>query len=297
MSPIPNPTAAAAPPSRRAGILAVVIVVSTLLLAIVLSDLVHPRSTSHDTLNLQSATAAPMAMTSGGSTNAAGVSHVSVAIQNYAFSPSSLTITQGTTVTWTNHDTAPHTVTVSSGPVKFSSPTLQQGQSFTYTFTTAGTYAYYCAVHPDMTAKVIVQPKATTPPPTPAPSSGSGTPPTTGTGGGSTSCSGVSAAEQAFLMHVYAGHLGESPAQQASDILNVNQYAKTHTVLVGNMVSPVVDGLNGALSMFLTHVYTGHLGESPGQQVTDILNPNQYVKTHTVLVGNLAQSIIGTPGC
>src|SRR5882757_405992 len=49
----------------------------------------------------------------------------SVMIMNYAFSPSSLTVAPGTTVTWTNMDTAPHTVTVSSGPVKFNSPNLQ----------------------------------------------------------------------------------------------------------------------------------------------------------------------------
>ena len=75
---------------------------------------------------------------------------------DYKFSPAALTIRSGSKVTWTNMDTAPHTVTIDSGPVKFSSPTLQKGDSFTYTFTTPGTYSYYCAVHPDMTAKVIV---------------------------------------------------------------------------------------------------------------------------------------------
>ena len=300
MNPLPTSGAGPAMPSRRTGILAVIIVVTALLLSVVLADLVKPKQTGPDSVSLQSSAMAPMTATTVSSTKATGASHVSVAIQNYAFSPSALSISQGTTVTWTNHDVAPHTVTVSSGPVKFSSPTLQQGQSFSYTFTTPGTYAYYCAVHPDMRASVTVVAKAT-PTPSPAPS----TPPTPSSGpstpmpmGGSTSsCSGISAAEQAFLVHVYAGHLGESPSQQAADILNANQYAKTHTVLVANMVSPVVDGLNGALSMFLTHVYTGHLGESPSQQAADILNASQYVKTHTVLVGNMAQSIVGNPGC
>ena len=53
-------------------------------------------------------------------------------------------------------DTAPHTVTVTSGPVKFDSGTLQKGESFSYTFKETGTYEYYCAVHPDMTASVKV---------------------------------------------------------------------------------------------------------------------------------------------
>ena len=169
MNPLPTSGAGPAMPSRRTGILAVIIVVTALLLSVVLADLVKPKQTGPDSLSLQSSAMAPMTATTVSSTKATGASHVSVAIQNYAFSPSSLSISQGTTVTWTNHDVAPHTVTVASGPVKFSSPTLQQGQSFSYTFTTPGTYAYYCAVHPDMKASVTVVAKAT-PTPTPAPS-------------------------------------------------------------------------------------------------------------------------------
>lgn len=302
MSPIPNHEATAIPPSRRTGILAVIIVVSTLLLSVVLADLVKPAHARSDSLNLQSAAMAPMtAMTAASTTSATGVTHVRVAIQNYAFSPSALTITQGTTVTWTNYDSAPHTVTVSSGPVKFSSTMLQQGQSFSYTFTALGKYAYYCAVHPDMMASVTVVAKAPTgtPPTTPpTPTGPSTTPPMGSMGSPSTgSCSGVSSAVQTFLNHVYAGHLDESPSQQAGDVLNLNQYVKTHTVLVSTMAAPVVQGVQDALSTLLTHIYTGHLGESPSQQVGDILNVNQYVKTHTVLLSTLAQSIVGNPGC
>ena len=79
-----------------------------------------------------------------------------VMIMNYAYSPASLSVAVGDTVTWTNMDTAPHTVTVTSGPVQFNSGNLQKGQSYSYTFTTAGTYKYYCAVHPDMKASVTV---------------------------------------------------------------------------------------------------------------------------------------------
>ena len=91
-----------------------------------------------------------------------------VAMENYAYSPSSLTIQAGDTVTWTNHDQAPHNVVTTSGPASLQSPLLAQGESWSFTFTVPGTYEYYCSVHPDMRAQVIVQP-AETPEPAPAP--------------------------------------------------------------------------------------------------------------------------------
>jgi len=164
----------------------------------------------------------------------------SVMIENYAFSPAALTVKVGDTVTWTNMDEAPHTVTVSSGPVKFASPTLQKGQSFTYTFKKAGTYSYYCAVHPDMKATVKVTGSSTTPTPsTPTP-----TPGHTGHGGTSTTdaCGGAEASLDAFLAHFYAGHLETSVGQQVKDASDVDQYVKTHTVLIENMLKPLLGG-------------------------------------------------------
>lgn len=283
--------------ARRTSVLAAVIAGALLLLALALSALTAPQTHAHRSILSLDA----------GSTVVAPSSKVAVKIQMYAFAPAALTITQGTAVTWTNYDTAPHTVTVSSGPVTFSSPELQKGQSFTYTFTTPGTYSYYCAVHPDMTATVVVKAKpggpTTSPTPTPTGSTtssagGMGSMGGTTTGGtpvaASPSCSGVSAAEQKFLLHVYAGHLGESPAQQVADITNVNQYALTHTVLISGMLQSLVGGLTDAENTFLAHVYAGHLGESPAQQVADILNVDQYAKTHTVLISKMAQSLIGS---
>lgn len=87
-------------------------------------------------------------------------------MQDYAYSPASLTVHVGDTVTWIQHDTAPHDVVTTSAPVSFRSPQLSQGQSWSYTFRTAGTYSYYCSVHPDMRAQVIVQPAAPTHPAT-----------------------------------------------------------------------------------------------------------------------------------
>jgi plastocyanin len=228
-----------------------------------------------------------------------------VMIKDYAFSPKALTVTVGTTVTWTNMDSAPHTVTVSSGPEKFDSGTLQKGDSFSFTFTRPGTYSYYCAVHPDMTAKVVVKRKSAPAPHHPAPHhpaphhpapdqpSGGHSMPQSST----TECTGVSAAERAFLTHFYAGHLEESPSQQAADIMALDQYVKTHTVLVENMLKPMAAGGDAALSAFLTHFYAGHLEESPTQQAADITATAQYVKTHTVLVENMLKPLVGSSDC
>jgi plastocyanin len=79
-----------------------------------------------------------------------------VAIQNFAFSPATVTIKAGTTVTWTNQDQDPHTVSAMSGA--FHSPTLNTGQSYRYTFTTPGHFEYLCTIHPFMTAAVVVTP-------------------------------------------------------------------------------------------------------------------------------------------
>lgn len=93
----------------------------------------------------------------------------SVTIKQYAYGPGSLTVKQGDTVTWTNQDTAAHDVVVTSGPVSFRSPMLDQGESWSYTFTTPGAYSYTCSVHPDMRGSVTAVAKAPAPA-SPAPS-------------------------------------------------------------------------------------------------------------------------------
>ncbi|WP_086849023.1 cupredoxin domain-containing protein [Amycolatopsis kentuckyensis] len=91
-----------------------------------------------------------------------------VMMQGYAFSPAALTVRVGDTVTWMQHDEAPHDVVTTSAPVAFRSPQLSAGQSWSYTFRQPGTYQYYCSVHPDMRASVTVLPAPTTAPPKPA---------------------------------------------------------------------------------------------------------------------------------
>ncbi|MEJ2853548.1 MULTISPECIES: cupredoxin domain-containing protein [unclassified Saccharothrix] len=89
-----------------------------------------------------------------------------VPIRQYAYQPGSMTVRVGDTVTWTNEDQAAHDVVTSAGPAAFQSPMLATGQSWTFTFTVPGTYAYYCSVHPDMRAEITVLPVET---PQPAP--------------------------------------------------------------------------------------------------------------------------------
>jgi plastocyanin len=84
-------------------------------------------------------------------------STVEVKIDNFSFGPQSLTVAAGTTVVWTNRDDIPHTV-VSADDVKtFKSKVLDTDEKFPFTFSKAGTYPYFCSIHPKMTGKVIVQ--------------------------------------------------------------------------------------------------------------------------------------------
>jgi plastocyanin len=78
-----------------------------------------------------------------------------VSIDNFSFTPETLTVPAGTEVKWINHDDVPHTVV--STDQRFKSKALDTDESFSFTFTQPGTYEYFCSVHPKMTAKVIVQ--------------------------------------------------------------------------------------------------------------------------------------------
>ena len=78
-----------------------------------------------------------------------------VEIHEFAFAPAALTVPVGTTVTWVNGDEEPHTVTSRNG--QFGSPGLDRDEAFSRTFTTPGTFQYFCALHPRMTGTVLVQ--------------------------------------------------------------------------------------------------------------------------------------------
>lgn len=78
-----------------------------------------------------------------------------IGILNYKFDPGTLTVPAGTTVTWVNHDEVPHTVASSDKRFTSSGP-LDTGDSYSYKFTTPGTYTYFCTLHPFMTGKIVV---------------------------------------------------------------------------------------------------------------------------------------------
>ena len=78
-----------------------------------------------------------------------------VKIDNFSFSPATITVAAGTSVKWVNHDDIPHNVVADDK--SFKSKTLDTDEQFTYTFTKPGTYTYFCSIHPKMTGKVVVQ--------------------------------------------------------------------------------------------------------------------------------------------
>ena len=82
-------------------------------------------------------------------------SEVAVKVDNFSFSPATITVPAGTTIRWTNRDDIPHTVV--SEDKSFKSKVLDTDEQFTYTFTKPGTYSYFCSIHPKMTAKIVVQ--------------------------------------------------------------------------------------------------------------------------------------------
>ena len=81
--------------------------------------------------------------------------NAAVKIDNFVFGPQTITVPVGATVTWTNADDIPHTSVSTEGV--FKSKVLDTDEKFSYTFTKAGTYPYYCTIHPKMTGKVVVQ--------------------------------------------------------------------------------------------------------------------------------------------
>jgi len=79
---------------------------------------------------------------------------IKITIDNFTFTPAELKMKVGDTVTWTNHDDIPHTV-VSAG--KFRSKTMDTDNTYSFTFTSAGDYKYFCSLHPHMTGMIKVE--------------------------------------------------------------------------------------------------------------------------------------------
>ena len=100
------------------------------------------------------ATPSPSQATASTGSGAAGGGST-VEIKNFMFTPMTLTVAAGTTVTWKFDDSTEHTVVADDN--SFTSSALANGQTFTHTFSTAGTVAYHCSIHPFMTGTIIVK--------------------------------------------------------------------------------------------------------------------------------------------
>jgi plastocyanin len=79
-----------------------------------------------------------------------------VSIDNFTFTPASLTVKAGTTVTWTNKDDIPHGIASSNNAFK-KSKALDTDDNYSFTFTTPGTYQYFCYIHPHMVGTIVVE--------------------------------------------------------------------------------------------------------------------------------------------
>lgn len=80
-----------------------------------------------------------------------------VTIDNFTFTPAEIHVTAGAKVTWTNSDDIPHTVVDADNPKANKSPALDTGDSYSRVFDKAGTYHYFCSLHPHMQGTVVVQ--------------------------------------------------------------------------------------------------------------------------------------------
>jgi plastocyanin len=204
-----------------------------------------------------------------------------VDIMGFAYMPAELTIEAGDTVTWHNHDSAPHTVTVSDGPVTFNSGNLAQGQTYSYTFSAEGLYEYYCAVHPSMTASVTVAGDGTTPPDEP-------------------DCIPATIVDRIWA-HVTSAHLQPSVVEQIQALLDTDSYVQAHTVWLQSILEPVVEGgpelLAQTVDLIMAHVESAHLQTPLLQQLADLLQIDSYILFHTSWLNNVLQPALDQASC
>jgi len=129
------------------------VIVAVVVIVVVLAGgaLLLSRNTSNksDDMNMNT-------QSSGSNTQNTPKATNTVTIQNFAFSPASITIKKGTTVTWTNKDSATHTVTESDSSTGPDSGDLANGKSYSFTYNQTGTFSYHCSIHPNMTGTVKV---------------------------------------------------------------------------------------------------------------------------------------------
>jgi plastocyanin len=110
-----------------------------------------PATSSHGSMDMNSNSGSSVS-----SSSAQPEATNKVEISNFAFSPADITVKKGTTVTWTNKDSVAHDVTENDDKDGPKSQRLEQGQTFTFTYNTAGTFKYFCSIHPNMLGSVTV---------------------------------------------------------------------------------------------------------------------------------------------
>lgn len=138
--------------NRKAGIVVVIVVIIAAIVVTLVLNSSHTGENSRT--NTTGNSMGNMGMNGSGSGKAVATDTVTIA--NFAFSPADITVKKGTTVTWTNKDSAAHTVTETDGKAGPASSDLPQGKSYSFTYDTVGTFAYHCSIHPDMIGTVTV---------------------------------------------------------------------------------------------------------------------------------------------
>jgi plastocyanin len=89
--------------------------------------------------------------------NVVRAADATITIDNFTFKPAQITVAPGTKVTWVNNDDIPHLIVDAANPPAMKSPPLDTDDRFSFTYAKAGTYPYFCGMHPQMRGTVIVQ--------------------------------------------------------------------------------------------------------------------------------------------
>jgi plastocyanin len=116
----------------------------------------NTQTNSSQNSSANSGTQAQSANTTPPQTKTPTATTSSVSIESFAFMPGDITVKKGTTVTWTNNDSTAHTVTEADSQTGPKSDNLNNGDKYTFTFDTAGTFHYKCSIHPYMLGTVTV---------------------------------------------------------------------------------------------------------------------------------------------
>lgn len=131
-------------------VIPIVVVAVVVVAGVIIAVVEH--SSNNNTMSMNMSSTSSSSNNHNSSTSATN----KVTISNFSFSPASITVKKGTTVTWTNQDSVAHTVVEVDGKDGPKSQDVSNGQSYSFTYNTVGSFAYHCSIHPDMTGTVTV---------------------------------------------------------------------------------------------------------------------------------------------